>query len=133
VLFGQLATYHPVVVQRNLPEMILKLIEMVRYNIDALFCSYLYLSLYSTVPTRSSYFCKTVELFNYSVYLLSSSMCGVEMMSHSFPKKIDRGSISKELLVLARARGWSDLLSRTICTLHVYTFLPSARAVNPPS
>jgi hypothetical protein len=28
VLFGQLATYHPVVVQRNLPEMILKLIEM---------------------------------------------------------------------------------------------------------
>jgi hypothetical protein len=33
VLFGQLATYHPVVVQRNLPEMILKLIEMVRYNL----------------------------------------------------------------------------------------------------
>jgi len=27
-LFGELATYHPVVVQRNLPEMILKLIEM---------------------------------------------------------------------------------------------------------
>jgi len=28
VLFGELATFHPVVVQRNLPEMILKLIEM---------------------------------------------------------------------------------------------------------
>jgi len=27
-LFGELATFHPVVVQRNLPEMILKLIEM---------------------------------------------------------------------------------------------------------
>jgi len=27
-LFGELATFHPIVVQRNLPEMILKLIEM---------------------------------------------------------------------------------------------------------
>ena len=32
------------------------------------------------------------------------------MMSYSFPIKIDRGSNLKELLVLARARGLSDLL-----------------------
>ena len=73
-------------------------------------CAFIVLSLSFVVLSCCVVLCGDVCV---TVLLLCCVWCVVEMMSHSFPKKIDRGSISKELLVLARARGWSDLLSRT--------------------